>query len=368
MSEAGALPWRRSLAVELLAWGLIAAGFLIVYIAHFEATWSMAPGHLVRLLALWLGTVGVRLLLRTCLPTTRATGFLTSAITLSAWSIVALWYVAVLVGLASWGRVTTWPLIKTYAGQYGYLAQSLGIPGWLPVIGLLAFALVLVIIERLPGMRPGWTAALKSRFTGRSPALLLACLLLAIPGAVLFRDFQVGAGHSQEPFQLSFYPERGQQRQTHVFGESPTLDAEEAAARRLYMPVPAKHKRNVILIVGDALRADHMGFGGYARDTTPYLDQLARDPRASVLPLRSVCAESTCGLMALASSRPVHLMPAIPFSLHEVLRRQGYRVRFVLGGDHTNFYGLREMYGKADSYFDGSTQSAGYMNDDQIVV
>jgi glucan phosphoethanolaminetransferase (alkaline phosphatase superfamily) len=368
MSEPGAVPWRRSFAFECLAWAGLASAFLTIYVIHFEAAWTVVPGHLLRLFAFWLGTVGLRLLVRACLPQARVAGLLTLALALSAWLLVAAWYAAMLVGLMSWGRVTTWPLIRTYAGQYGYLAESLALPGWLPWMLPVAFALLLVLLDRLPGLRPGWTQLLRQKSSGTAPALLLACLLLAIPSAVWVKDRQVGAAHPQEPLQLSFFPEHGQQRQSHIYGESPKLDAEEALARRQY-PAPAGIKRrNVILIVGDALRADHMGFGGYAKPTTPYLDQLSRDARATVVPMRSVCAESTCGLMALASSRPIHLMPAAPLSLHEVLRGQGYQVRFVLGGDHTNFYGLREMYGKADSYFDGSTQTGGYMNDDQIVV
>lgn len=368
MSEAGADSWRRSFIFESLAWAALASAFLITYVVHFEASGSVVPGHLLRLLAFWLGTVGIRLLLRTCLPASRLTSLLTLTLAWSAWLIVAAWYAAMLVGLLSWGRITTWPLIKTYAGQYGYLAESLALPAWLPWSIVAAFAAVVFLLDRVPGLQPGWTLALRRRVSSASSALLLACLLLAIPAVTFLRDFQLGVANPQEPVQLSFFPERGQQRQTHIYGQSPKLDADEESARRLYSPPAAFHKRNVILIVGDALRADHMGFGGYAAVTTPYLDQLSHDARATVLPMRSVCAESTCGLMALASSRPIHLMPGAPFSLHEVLRGRGYQVRFVLGGDHTNFYGLREMYGKADSYFDGSTQSRGYMNDDQIVV
>ena len=32
---------------------------------------------------------------------------------------------------------------------------------------------------------------------------------------------------------------------------------------------------NVILILADALRADHLGYDGYGRDTSPFLDSLA---------------------------------------------------------------------------------------------
>ena len=35
--------------------------------------------------------------------------------------------------------------------------------------------------------------------------------------------------------------------------------------------------RNVVLITLDSLRADHCGFLGYSRDTTPFMDKMARE-------------------------------------------------------------------------------------------
>ena len=34
---------------------------------------------------------------------------------------------------------------------------------------------------------------------------------------------------------------------------------------------------NVIVIVSDSLRADHLGFAGYTRDTSPFLDSIAQE-------------------------------------------------------------------------------------------
>jgi arylsulfatase A-like enzyme len=119
----------------------------------------------------------------------------------------------------------------------------------------------------------------------------------------------------------------------------------------------------------DALRPDHMGVFGYERDTTPNLTRIATSAtlrKAGVV--HSSCADSSCGLMSLVSSRFVHQIPARPFTLQEVLKRNGYRVHLVLGGDHTNFYGLREAYGAVDSYFDGASTRRYYVNDDNLVL
>ncbi|MCP4035798.1 MAG: sulfatase-like hydrolase/transferase, partial [bacterium] len=39
----------------------------------------------------------------------------------------------------------------------------------------------------------------------------------------------------------------------------------------------ASHPVNIVLIAVDTLRADHLGFQGYARDVSPHMDALARD-------------------------------------------------------------------------------------------
>ena len=42
-------------------------------------------------------------------------------------------------------------------------------------------------------------------------------------------------------------------------------------------PAAAKRPRTIVLVTVDTLRADRVGFGGYALPTTPFLDRLARD-------------------------------------------------------------------------------------------
>ena len=55
-------------------------------------------------------------------------------------------------------------------------------------------------------------------------------------------------------------------------------------------------------------------------------------------------------------------------TLHEVLKKHGYRVHLVFGGDHINFYGIDKIYGPVDSYFDGASQRGRYVNDDRLVI
>jgi arylsulfatase A-like enzyme len=127
----------------------------------------------------------------------------------------------------------------------------------------------------------------------------------------------------------------------------------------------------VILIIVDALRDDHMGVYGYERDTTPNLSRIAETGRVrTVTGMRTTCGDTICGLLGISTSKVARRFSFRPFSLQEVLRRNGFRTHMILGGDHTNFYSLKRAYGPVDSFVDGNdAQKQGYfMNDDQFLV
>src|SRR5690606_19407116 len=125
----------------------------------------------------------------------------------------------------------------------------------------------------------------------------------------------------------------------------------------------------VIIIVGDALRPDRMQINGYERPTTPHLVSRARVMDVQrVDRMTAVCAESSCGLMGLLNSKYTHQLAPRSFSLFEVLRQYGYRVQLIFGGDHSNFYGLKEAFGEVDDFHDGSMAEGRYMNDDRLVL
>ena len=127
--------------------------------------------------------------------------------------------------------------------------------------------------------------------------------------------------------------------------------------------------KTIVRITVDALRADQMGVYGHARDNTPFLSRLQREGKLVRFDNAfSTCAESFCGMLAVHASKYWHEVTPKNFTLADVLKRLGYRSHFLLGGDHTRFYGLRGFYGAdIDDYRDGS-HASGYLNDDQQVV
>jgi len=112
-----------------------------------------------------------------------------------------------------------------------------------------------------------------------------------------------------------------------------------------------------------------MGVYGYYRDTTPQLNAILSNGQGSIIRnVKASCGESACGLTSLASSRYIHDFPDRPFTIHQALKANGYTTHMILGGDHTNFYNLRDKYGSVDSFFDGSMAKDFYMNDDSFLI
>lgn len=363
---------------EITTWCLPVAGFLYAYVVHYGNPASVIPAHLFLVASVFAGGIGLRAIASTVFERQAFLPYVSATLALLPWLLLLFWYSLALVGLAAWGRVTTWPIFRAYASQYPYLFETLGYPSWLIWIPPAVLVVAIYCIARSPFVHTDWPGLLYHK-NPRNKAHTLALILVVLPVLLFGMIHTQEPLHPLEPIEFSLYPQLGEQQESTAFPTSPALNAAEASARQQFTPNAPQHKRNVILIVGDALRADHLQAYGYNRPTTPNLVAMAKTGELQIIPeMRSVCAESVCGYMALASSRPIQYFPQQPITLHETLHRSGYAVRLILSGDHTNFYGLRKFYGKVDSYFDGSNQPirwAGpdnsyvrYINDDEIVI
>ena len=109
-------------------------------------------------------------------------------------------------------------------------------------------------------------------------------------------------------------------------------------------------KKNVILIIVDALRSDKINNDNYNRKLTPFLDSLTKlDNVLDVKNFYSTSSSSFQGISStLSSSYKIFLNN---FFLHDLLKKQGYHINFLLSGDHTNWYSMKDFYGNNIDYF-----------------
>ena len=366
------------ISMELGAWFLLPVMFLYFYVNHGLAPASSIAPHLL-IVALAVAMFFVIRVALACIAPARHwvdRGFATVVYAVVL-LLELLYYPLVIAGLKSWGQVISWDLIKSYAPQLPSLALALDVPFWETLMGLGSLMAVIVwCIWRLCG-RFDWPqriaeCILSPPMRGRGGLLLCGGFCLcAVKMSLIFYFADTRTG---EPIVKTLFPSR-ESSWFHGFqtGKSAhhEFDGEHDAARASYQPGKLSTPKNLVLIVVDALRPDHLSFYGYGRRTTPHLDLLAVSPRVHarrVDNMRAICSLSICGLFGIASSRYVHQASSRPFTLQQVLRLHGYQVRMILGGDHTNFYGLRSLYGEIDSYIDGSDPSAKYMNSDEWVI
>jgi membrane-anchored protein YejM (alkaline phosphatase superfamily) len=117
------------------------------------------------------------------------------------------------------------------------------------------------------------------------------------------------------------------------------------------------------------LRPDHLSLYGYPRQTTPNLIRITSEQSARVVRnMHATCADTICALFSLFSSKFTSEFSFRPFTLHEALRRNGYRIHLLLSGDHTYFHTLKGIYGQVDTFYDGSQANGFFLNDDALLV
>jgi glucan phosphoethanolaminetransferase (alkaline phosphatase superfamily) len=351
-----------------MAWLLPSAAFLYLYVAHFGANSQSIPAHLSLLLSVALLTIGIRLVLWRLLPSSAAR-WLASLLICSTIVVIAMYYLVVLVGLQSWGRVVTTHLVANYLPQIPDLLRANGLPAAVSIAIAIGIFVLVVIMAGLATTSKNWIGV-AARHLSRA-MFVIVCFSVTFIALVQLYAFAGAAPFGRaEPVSMTLFSEHATRwLQNNSIDAFAHVDALEEESRSGYVSTPLEHRRNVILIVGDALRRQNMEIYGYQRPTTPYLSSLKAQGRRQVVDeMRSVCAESSCGLLSTARSKFVHEYSRRSFGLLEVLKLHGYRINLILGGDHTSFYGLKDAYGDVDSYFDGSQVRNAYANDDEVVV
>ncbi len=133
--------------------------------------------------------------------------------------------------------------------------------------------------------------------------------------------------------------------------------------------VEATDKPNIILIIADALRADHLGVYGYNRSTSPFIDKLVKSGKAIMVKNAfSTCAESKCGILSTLTSQPYNNINISNININSILKNNGYTINYILSTDHT-WGGLSRYYHPYDLFYDGNNAIGKYaMTDDALVI
>jgi len=365
----------RCVALDVGLWFSLPCVFLLVYVLGYsEPTAAIAP-HLelaaIPLLAIFVA----RLVLHRSSASHRLYFSVTSTLTSGAMALLVVYYMVVLIGLHSWGGVVAWNVVPTFFLQTSIITEVWKIP--LPCViaaPILIYWWAIVLCRRYFD-RVDWVPFLNRRLS----SLVFASVTFFVLAVIVIVNFEFWTGAftaQREPLSVTaFPPAAGMDLEGYVVNPvtANRMDLREDAARQSYVgsgaPATGVHRKNLVFILVDALRPDHMGLYGYYRDTTPNLSRVAREHSTRIMEdVHSTCADTACSIFSLFSSQFPGHFATHPFMLHHVLWRNDYRIHLILSGDKTYFYSRKQYYGDVDTFYDGTQAPGYYMNDDQLVI
>lgn len=364
----------RVLAVPAVAQLVLSAA----YIVDFSRTYGYGERLIVLHISVVASLLLAGLLILGLLTRHQGRGVaMTVAVALPLVTVVAiiLVYTVNVVSNRSWGHNVTYDLALQY------LPRPLLLLSYVPLVAD-AWTIATVAGVTLAGawllrphvVREGVEAVFRTRGSGHQRRMI-GSLAAAVVGFVL-----MGVGVvittpwesrssllARDPFIGFVFVQR-----QYEFVESRVAirhRREGPVARAAYAGTSSVARRNVVLIVVDSLRADHMEVYGYPRRTTPFLEGLRQAGRLGAVRLAmSSCAESNCGISSILSSKTLGSTLPENFKLHDLLHDQGYRLHFILSGKH-EWFGLREFYGgDMETYFDGTRAALHAATDDRVLL
>ena len=286
------------------------------------------------------------------------------------WAAQIFLYALNVVSTLSWDRNMTAHLVSAFAptvwsGREPFPVGPVGITAFGSATVLLIAAALGVWGRSIDEAVRAWSGRLRGVGMAALAVVVIALFATTIGAGVAGRDNL----YWKNELVASFFRPEG-------YAFEPTARREAMAARdaeiRAAYPtsVAGAHRKNVVLIIVDSLRADRMQVYGYSRKTTPFLAEMVASGRMKqVRDAFSTCSESFCGITSTLASREFGDISAETFNLQDALHDAGYQTRFLLSGNHRAWNGLPRFYHATDgTLFDGSQTRCYTMDDDRLVL
>lgn len=326
--------------------------------------------HLYIVTLLFVAAISLKVLIHQFVSHKKLASIISANVYAVILSVFIIYYALVFIGLQSWHRVITQEFIISYSQQARSFSEVLGISLEFIFATLVLSYIAIVVFCFYFFKKTNWLPEPKVKSSKLFSTLTLSIFLFS---SYWFNDY-LGTSHknSREPVSLTLNTvksnlnNRGTNLDASVIN---AIDMREENARKKYIPNINATRRNLIIIMVDALRPDHTGVYGYNRDTTPHLNQLVLENTSKIFTnVHSTCGETTCAHASFFSSRYTHQLPSNLFTLQELLKKYDYSTNFIISGDHINFNNIREVYGEVDNYYDGTMQLKYFFNDDYLIT
>jgi glucan phosphoethanolaminetransferase (alkaline phosphatase superfamily) len=260
-------------------------------------------------------------------------------------------YLGFYIAHKNWGHPLTIDILIVYLNEIDYLLKSLPVKISKYLIFLALFLVfVIVTIPFLLNSKQFFNEFKQhsNSFLTKKNIFLGIGLYIIFPVLFFSIEWMQKRVSSDDPIVAFFLYEFNPQNEIVK-----SIGQENYLAKINYPKNLSFNKKNVILITCDALRYDHLSSNGYIRKVSPFLDSISNLKNTTNLEhFYSTSSRSFIGITNILSSN--YSVTHQNFFIHDLLKKQGYSINFILSGDHTNFFGLKKYYGKSiDFYQDG---------------
>lgn len=358
----------RQIAIDAAFWYCLPCAFLFLYVGVLQEPASAVLPHLWAMALPFAVQIMMRLVVTRAVPHPGIRLLIATLVLALFMGAMLIYYVLAFISVRFWGAIVALPAIPTFFRQAPDVAEAVGLHPLVACAGALISIAAVLVTCWLYLRRYDWTKDLGTSDWIKAIVASAAGCAVWLQVANATEAPWIAAA---EPLSMTMFPLAGTRNiEGHLVTDekAKVLDGIEDQARAGYVPADGSLKPNLILIVVDALRPANMSLYGYHRKTTPYLDELARTQTVRQFIAHAPCSDTGCGLLSLTGSKLPGDFSFRPFSLHEALRRNGYRIHVLQSGDHTYFHPMRGYYGEIDTWLDGNSIRTGSIDDDQILV
>lgn len=382
--------WRTLAPIKVV---ILVISFHLIFSLAYIVVFSRAFGFGKRMAGLHLSLVSCLIVVTVlCLGSIllfrpvrewRFTRFLLPVAPAAGFSLLVLLYAADYAGNALWGNNINYELAAQYLSRRGIFQKELQLlPGKVYVVLAAGLAAIFLTYLRLSGplfrsleelFVPGRRLSLfRDRRRVRFSILGISLSLLLLVGVAVQTTMVASPYRDRlllhEPLVSLFTNSEGLNAFVS-YNVRATLEAEDRRVRASYPSGQSFDKKNVVIIMVDSLRADHMQVYDYDRSNTPFLAGLLKTGRLRKVELAmSTCADTSCGVAATLSSKLLEKQIPLSYNLPDLLHDQGYETYFILSGSH-RWYNLKSSYATHFTYyFDGAESARFDWNDDRVIA
>jgi len=289
-----------------------------------------------------------------------------------SWGLmVSFFYLLIFGSLHFWGDIVTVRILGTYFKGFSGFLHSMPFSYsemWICIITFICIPYILTSIFSK------WIGAAlldqANTIISHKKTLLALLLVLLISTPVLIRAKRV-VHKKGEPLMVMLFD--------HMWGvtDNPLFSqrrirvgfADKELRKKYGSNIQTNPKKNVILIIVDAMRADHLSAYGYTRNTSPFIDSMIHSGKAvKVDRCFSTCASTICGVSSILLSRTWNECAVNGFNIVALLHDRGYQTHALISGAHREWYNMAKFYSDDCSYYDGKDSKKYYFKDDRVLL